>query len=144
MHDEKSQRHRACKLTTPPCILTSGLRGLLMLSVLLFSRIKLYFFFFFLIEFMWVTLVNKLCGFQVHNSTTHHRYTSLCVYHSKPSLLSPPPFILPNPPPPSSTPPLSSHHTAVHVCDFFLSCSTPQCPVPSTTSPNSCQPAPYL
>ena len=51
----------------------------------------------------WVTVVNKLHRVQVHNSTTHHLYTVLCVHHPKSSLL-PSPFICPWPSSPRPSP----------------------------------------
>ena len=38
-----------------------------------------------------VTLINKLCRFQVYNSRIHHLYIVLCVYHPKSSII-PSPF----------------------------------------------------
>ena len=43
--------------------------------------------------------LTKLYRFQVHNSSTHHLYTGLCVHHPK----HPSPFISPYPPPPPCT-----------------------------------------
>ena len=73
-------------------------------------------------SFYWitgVTLVNKIYMFQVHNSTTYHLYTVLCVHHPK-SSLHPSPFTPPYPPlPPSAPPTTGSHHTVVCVHELF-------------------------
>ena len=72
------------------------------------------------IEFIGVTLSAKLYRCQVHNSTTHHLYTVLCVHHLQSSFF-PSLFIPLYPPPLASTPiPPGYHYTVVPVYEFSL------------------------
>ena len=82
--------------------------------------------FFLFVELIGVILVNKITQVQVHDFTTHHLYTVLCVLHPKLSL-GPSPFIpplLPSPPA-SRHPPLPGNPLqSVSISSFsFLFCS---------------------
>ena len=89
--------------------------------------------FFLFIDFIGVTLVNKIIQFPVHSSTAHHLHTIPWVHHPRSSLL-PSPFIPAYPPPPPTPPLPGNHHAVVRIHEFlllFLFCSTPpQSPAP--------------
>ena len=100
-----------------------------------------------LLGWHWLT---ELYRFQVHNSTTHHLYTVLCVHHPT-SSLPPSPFIPPFPPPP---PPILSFQQSPQLLSgsmsffsfHFIFCSIPSTPLrylnpstPLTQLPHSCQ-----
>ena len=91
------------------------------------QRVEVFYFFLF-IEFIGVTLANRITQVQMHSSTTHHLYIALCTHHFR-SNLRPPPFICPTPSPSPSPPPpplyCGSHHTAFHIREFLLCPSAP-------------------
>ena len=96
--------------------------------------------FFHFIEFVGVTLINKITQVSDAQFYTAHPYTVSCAYHPKCSLCpSPfmPPYLLP--PPPLS--PTSSHHIIVCVQEFFLfllNPFTPQDPQPPPQQLSAC------
>ena len=53
---------------------------------------------FFFIEFIGLTLLNKIYRFQVYNSIIHHLYIEMCVHHPKSSLFPSPYSMSPHSP----------------------------------------------
>ena len=96
-----------------------------------FSHTSFFSFLLNLFGWYWLTKWYRL---QVHNSTTHHLCTGLCVHH--PNLVPFHPLSSPlHPPlPPSTTTVSSNHHTAVCVHEFplffiyLLNSFTTRCP----------------